>query len=340
MPYHENVLSAIGRTPLVKLAKVADPGGATILAKLEYLNPGGSIKDRMAVHIVEKAERAGLLKKGGTIVENTSGNTGVGLAIAAVGLVVLGWAKVGSPALVFLGILLFAVGEMITSPRIQEYITWIAPKEKAGLYMGSNFLAVAIGGVMGGGNTEVTAATTRVLLESAYFNPGCVRRTSRALGLHTDAAYRFERGADFAATTVACARVAQIILESGGGTLEGDAIDAVARAPSRPSTKTSTRPPSSARITPYFSATSSGSRTIAAIVAMAPLRWCASSIGARSKSMIESVGNTSAGCSMSQYSIIRIAESALPLDSASYLTGEYLTSTPKPSPYPIMTLIW
>jgi cystathionine beta-synthase len=83
MAYHENVLSAIGRTPLVKLGKVVDPGAATVLAKLEYLNPGGSIKDRMAVHILEKAEQAGLLKKGGTIVENTSGNTGVGLAIAA-----------------------------------------------------------------------------------------------------------------------------------------------------------------------------------------------------------------------------------------------------------------
>jgi cystathionine beta-synthase len=83
MAYHENVLSAIGRTPLVKLQKVVGPGDATVLAKLEYLNPGGSIKDRMAVHIVEKAEQAGLLRKGGTIVENTSGNTGVGLAIVA-----------------------------------------------------------------------------------------------------------------------------------------------------------------------------------------------------------------------------------------------------------------
>jgi len=83
MAYHENVLSAIGRTPLVKLQKVVGPGDATVLVKLEYLNPGGSIKDRMAVHIVEKAEQAGLLRKGGTIVENTSGNTGVGLAIVA-----------------------------------------------------------------------------------------------------------------------------------------------------------------------------------------------------------------------------------------------------------------
>jgi cystathionine beta-synthase len=83
MPYHENILSAIGATPLVKLTKVVPPDAATVLAKLEYLNPGGSIKDRMALHIIEKAEREGLLKKGGTIVENTSGNTGVGVALAA-----------------------------------------------------------------------------------------------------------------------------------------------------------------------------------------------------------------------------------------------------------------
>ena len=74
----------------------------------------------------------------------------VGLAIAAVGLFVLGLSRVTGPALVFLGIFLFAVGEMISSPRIQEYITWIAPKEKAGLYMGSNFLATAIGGLASG----------------------------------------------------------------------------------------------------------------------------------------------------------------------------------------------
>ena len=73
-----------------------------------------------------------------------------GLVVAAVGLVILGLARVGPPSIVFLGIFLFAVGEMITSPRIQEYITWIAPKEKAGLYMGSNFLAVMIGGFCSG----------------------------------------------------------------------------------------------------------------------------------------------------------------------------------------------
>ena len=74
----------------------------------------------------------------------------VGLFIAAVGFVILGYASVSAAAFVFLGIFFFAVGEMIASPRIQEYITWIAPKEKAGLYMGSNFLAVGIGGATSG----------------------------------------------------------------------------------------------------------------------------------------------------------------------------------------------
>ena len=83
MSFHADVLSAIGHTPLVKLGKVVPGGAATVLVKLEYMNPGGSIKDRMAIHILEKAEKAGLLRKGGTIVENTSGNTGVALAVAA-----------------------------------------------------------------------------------------------------------------------------------------------------------------------------------------------------------------------------------------------------------------
>jgi dipeptide/tripeptide permease len=73
-----------------------------------------------------------------------------GLLVAALGFVVLGWAHAGAATWVFLGIFLFAVGEMIASPRIQEYITWIAPKEKAGLYMGSNFLATGIGGALSG----------------------------------------------------------------------------------------------------------------------------------------------------------------------------------------------
>ena len=74
----------------------------------------------------------------------------VGLGIAAAGLAVIGLARWHGSGLVFAGIFLFAIGEMITSPRIQEYITWIAPKEKAGLYMGSNFLAVMIGGFTSG----------------------------------------------------------------------------------------------------------------------------------------------------------------------------------------------
>ncbi|HYQ80809.1 MAG TPA: MFS transporter [Anaeromyxobacteraceae bacterium] len=74
----------------------------------------------------------------------------LGLAVSAAGFFLIGQARVASPALVFLGIFLFASGEMIASPRIQEYITWIAPKEKAGLYMGSNFLATGIGGALSG----------------------------------------------------------------------------------------------------------------------------------------------------------------------------------------------
>jgi len=83
MRVYENVLRAIGHTPLVKLGKLSPRGGATIYAKLEFMNPGGSVKDRMALYIIEQAEREGKLKPGGTIVENTSGNTGVGLALIA-----------------------------------------------------------------------------------------------------------------------------------------------------------------------------------------------------------------------------------------------------------------
>jgi cystathionine beta-synthase len=83
MSIHDDVLSAIGRTPLVRLQKLAGADDAAVLVKLEYLNPGGSIKDRMALHILDRAERAGLLRRGGTIVENTSGNTGVAVAMFA-----------------------------------------------------------------------------------------------------------------------------------------------------------------------------------------------------------------------------------------------------------------
>jgi cystathionine beta-synthase len=80
---YPTVLELVGRTPIVRLDKLSPPGGAQILAKLEYLNPGGSVKDRIGLPMIEAAEREGALRPGGTIVEPTSGNTGVGLAIAA-----------------------------------------------------------------------------------------------------------------------------------------------------------------------------------------------------------------------------------------------------------------
>jgi len=83
MNVHSTILSAIGHTPLVRLNKLVGPNDATVYAKCEFMNPGGSIKDRMALHIIEKAEREGKLKPGGVIVENTSGNTGMGVALAA-----------------------------------------------------------------------------------------------------------------------------------------------------------------------------------------------------------------------------------------------------------------
>ncbi|MBO6738710.1 MAG: pyridoxal-phosphate dependent enzyme [Phycisphaerales bacterium] len=82
-PISNNILESIGNTPLVKLNKVVEPGSATVYAKCEYMNPAGSIKDRMASYIISKAEEEGLLKPGGTIVENTSGNTGMGAAMTA-----------------------------------------------------------------------------------------------------------------------------------------------------------------------------------------------------------------------------------------------------------------
>src|SRR5437764_2081221 len=80
---YPTILELVGATPIVRLPKLAPPGGAEILAKLEYLNPGGSVKDRIGLPMIEAAERDGRLRPGGTIVEPTSGNTGVGLAIGA-----------------------------------------------------------------------------------------------------------------------------------------------------------------------------------------------------------------------------------------------------------------
>lgn len=84
MKIHSSILEAIGNTPLVKMNKVNQGISGLIAAKVEYLNPGNSVKDRMAIRMVEDAEKDGRLKPGGTIIEGTSGNTGMGLAIAAV----------------------------------------------------------------------------------------------------------------------------------------------------------------------------------------------------------------------------------------------------------------
>jgi len=79
-----NILEAIGNTPMIRLNKIAEDIPGTILAKVEYFNPGNSIKDRIALNLVEDAERRGVLKPGGTIIEGTSGNTGMGLALVAI----------------------------------------------------------------------------------------------------------------------------------------------------------------------------------------------------------------------------------------------------------------
>src|ERR1700675_3744532 len=80
---YPSVLDLIGDTPIVRLDRISRDVPGTILAKLEYMNPGGSVKDRIGLPMIEAAERDGLLKPGGTIVEPTSGNTGAGLAVAA-----------------------------------------------------------------------------------------------------------------------------------------------------------------------------------------------------------------------------------------------------------------
>jgi cystathionine beta-synthase len=84
MKYYNSIIETIGNTPLVKLNKVTKGIKGTILAKVEYFNPGNSVKDRIALKMIEDAEKKGLLKPGGTIIEGTSGNTGMGLALAAV----------------------------------------------------------------------------------------------------------------------------------------------------------------------------------------------------------------------------------------------------------------
>ena len=78
----ENILASIGNTPLIRINRM-NQGGAEVLAKVEYFNPGGSVKDRIALAMIEDAEKRGLLQPGGLIIEPTSGNTGIGLALVA-----------------------------------------------------------------------------------------------------------------------------------------------------------------------------------------------------------------------------------------------------------------
>ncbi len=84
MKFHESVIDLIGRTPLLRLTHVIGPTKGTVLAKLESRNPGGSVKDRIGIRMLEAAEQSGSIKPGGLIVEPTSGNTGIGLALAAI----------------------------------------------------------------------------------------------------------------------------------------------------------------------------------------------------------------------------------------------------------------
>ena len=84
MKYAKNILETIGNTPLVRLNTITEEVDALVLAKIESFNPGNSVKDRMALKMIEDAEHQGLIKPGGTIVEGTSGNTGMGLALAAI----------------------------------------------------------------------------------------------------------------------------------------------------------------------------------------------------------------------------------------------------------------
>ena len=83
MSYYESIQELIGKTPLVKLNHVGAPDGVQLFAKLELYNPAGSVKDRIGKYMIADAEQKGLLKPGGTIVEATAGNTGLGIAFAA-----------------------------------------------------------------------------------------------------------------------------------------------------------------------------------------------------------------------------------------------------------------
>ena len=84
MKIYNNILETIGNTPIVRINKLAKDVSAQVFAKIETTNPGNSVKDRMAIKMIEDAEKSGLLKPGGTVIEGTSGNTGMGLALACI----------------------------------------------------------------------------------------------------------------------------------------------------------------------------------------------------------------------------------------------------------------
>lgn len=119
-----------------------------------------------------------------------------------------------------------AAGEKFVTLDAKEHT--LAPEN---LLIADDQKAIALAGVMGGQNTEINAATVDVLIESAYFTPTNIRRTSKTLGLRTDASYRFERGADINACDYASRRCAQLILQTAGGTLAADVVDACPEAP-------------------------------------------------------------------------------------------------------------
>ena len=122
---------------------------------------------------------------------------------------------------------------VVRRARVDERFTTLDGQERAleptMLMIADPQRAIGLAGVMGGANTEVTERTTRVLLESAWFAPGSIRRTSRALGLRTDAAYRFERGADIEGLVTASARAAALIVETAGGAIARGVVDAYPR---------------------------------------------------------------------------------------------------------------
>ena len=146
MAYLSNITEAVGRTPLVKINRVVS-GPATVLAKVEAFEPAGSVKDRIALSIVRAAEAAGALKPGGTIIEATSGNTGVGLAMvgAALGYRVI-----------------------ITMPETMS-------KERRAIMraFGAELVLTTEGGVAGAVKRaeEIQAATPNSILASQFTNP-------------------------------------------------------------------------------------------------------------------------------------------------------------------------